>query len=104
MEAFSPDTPQAKTIAIVAHITIIGWVVALILNQNEQSSFGAFYIRQTLGLMLMSLLAWIPLLGWLVGLVCIILWVVSLIQAASEKAEPLPIVGEYFQQWFASIR
>lgn len=104
MEAISPDTPQAKIIAIVAHITLIGWVVALILNQNERSSFGAFYIRQTLGIMLFSLLGWVPILGWIVLMAGIILWVVSLIQAASDKAEPLPIVGEYFQQWFASIR
>lgn len=94
--------PQIK--AIVAHITPIGWIIALILNNDNPDSFTSFYIRQTLGLYLLSiLLSFIPFLGWILGMVIFIFWLMSLIAAATNKIQVLPLVGEYFQDWFRSL-
>lgn len=46
---------KPKEIAIIAHITIIGWVVALVMNSNNKSSLATFYIRQMLGLLLLAM-------------------------------------------------
>jgi uncharacterized membrane protein len=94
---------NGKGVAIIAHITLIGWVIALIMNSSNKTELGSFYIRQVLGLMLFSLLSWIPVLGWIIGLVCLVLWVVSLINSIGGKLTPIPIVGEKFQEWFKSI-
>ena len=48
------ENNDGKVIGIVSHITLIGWIVALIMNQNNKSEFGSFYIRQNLGLILFS--------------------------------------------------
>ena len=55
---------DGKTTAIIAHITLIGWIIAIIINSNEKNEFASFYIRQLLGLFLAGLvLAWIPIIG-----------------------------------------
>ena len=102
---------DGKTKAIVAHLTLIGWVIAFVLNNDKKDEIASFYIRQMLGLMLLAIasniIMIIPILGWIVGLIVIIavfvFWIISLINAVNEKMQPLPIVGEKFQEWFKSI-
>ncbi len=95
-------TPQAK--AIVAHITLIGWIIILIINSNEKDELSSFYLRQTLGIYLIGLIGTIiPALGYVVGIIAFILWVISLVGAIQQDQKPLPIVGEYFQAWFRGI-
>ena len=94
---------DGKTKAIVAHITLIGWIVALVLNSQEKDENASYYIRQMLGPILLSIVGWIPVVGWLAWIFVVVLWVLSLINAASGEMKPLPIVGEYFQQWFKSL-
>lgn len=37
---------EAKNVAVIAHITLIGWVIALIMNSNKKTEFGSFYINK----------------------------------------------------------
>ena len=94
---------DGKTKAIVAHITFIGWIIALILNSQEKDEYASFYIRQMLGLVILSLFSWIPIVGWILGIGTFILWILSLIGAASGEEKLVPILGEQFQKWFASL-
>lgn len=96
---------DAKGKAILAHITIIGWIIALILNQNEdREEFASFYLRQVLGISLLGLvLSWIPGLNFIVGILVIILWIISIVKALSDEKYAIPVVGEYFQDWFKMI-
>ncbi|MBQ0787377.1 MAG: YtxH domain-containing protein [Oceanihabitans sp.] len=108
-KGFAKDAKEVfsdgKNVAIIAHITIIGWVIALVMNNGEKKSeYGSFYIRQVLGLGLcLLLLGFIPLVGWILSLVFIILWVMSLLGALSGEKKLTPILGEYFQDWFKSL-
>lgn len=96
---------DAKTKALVAHATIIGWVIALLANQNEnKDEFASFYIRQLLGLNLLLVLSIIvPFLGWVIWVFSIVLWVLSLVGAAAQEEKPSPLVGDFFQTWFKSL-
>lgn len=96
---------DGKTKAIVAHITLIGWIVALVLNQGEQKdSFAAFYIRQMLGLIILAIgLSFIPIVGWILNIAVIVFWLMSLINAAGGKEVMLPVIGAYFQDWFKAL-
>ncbi len=96
---------DAKSKAIVAHITLIGWIVALVLNQNEnKDEFTSFYIRQMLGLLIIWIITpWIPILGWIVWIAAVVFWVISLIGAAGGELKPVPILGQHFQEWFKSL-
>lgn len=102
---------QAKTIAIVSYITIIGWVIALVMHQSNKSSLGRFHLRQMLGLIALALvnnliimrvgaLYW---LGVIISLGLLVLWIIGLISAINEEEKPLPVLGAQFQQWFSFI-
>ena len=104
---FVDDAKEAlsdgKTIAIVAHLTIIGFIIALVMNSSNRTEFGSFYIRQTLGIFLLSLVWIIPVIGWIAGLLVFVLWVVSLIGALGGNKKPVFLLGDQFQEWFKSI-
>jgi uncharacterized membrane protein len=37
----------------------------------------------------------------LVGLSLFVLWILGLIAAVNGQMKPMPVVGEYYQKWFA---
>ncbi len=109
-----------KIIAILSYITIIGWIIALVLNQDpkNKSDLGTFHLRQTFGLFVSSIVVLIaaeiirqiPLIGfigWLLsmlaGLFFFVLWLMGLIYAAQGEKKPMPIVGEIFDEKFTFI-
>ena len=95
---------DGKNIAIIAHITLIGWVIALVMNNNSKNEFASFYIRQMLGLMIISfLLYFIPIIGWIINIAVIVLWILSVIGAAGGEKKLTPVLGVYFQDWFKSL-
>jgi len=99
-----------KIIGIVAYITIIGWIVALIMN-NPKSPFASFHIRQSLGIMLLFLVSGIvmiiPILGWIVGLVgyitAFVLWIIGLIGSIQGNEKTVPLIGDKAQEWFKTL-
>ncbi|MBS1652367.1 MAG: hypothetical protein JSU07_10185 [Bacteroidetes bacterium] len=106
---------DGKTIAIISHITLIGWVIALIMHGSNKTSIGAFYLRQMLGLLVLGIatfiiripLLFIPFLGWalssLIGIALLVLWILSIISAANGEEKEIPVFGKMFQNWFAGV-
>jgi len=96
---------DGNNVAIIAHITLIGWIIALVMNNGtSKSEFGSFYIRQMLGLMILSLILYfIPVVGWIINLLLIVLWVMSLVGAFGGEKKLTPVLGQYFQDWFKGI-
>ena len=97
-----------KTIAIVSHLTIIGFIIGIFMHNSNKSEVGAFYLRQMLGLICLSFAAGVlqTMIGRVAGIISLaafILWIISFIGALSGEKKLLPVVGEYFQDWFKSI-
>jgi uncharacterized membrane protein len=94
---------DARVKAIVAHITIIGWVIALVMNSNDKEEFTSFYLRQTLGIHIISMfISWIPVIGWFLGIVIFAFWLLSFIYTIQGEMKVIPF-GEYFQDWFKAF-
>lgn len=108
---------EGKTRAIIAHMTLIGWIIALVQN-NPKNDFASFYIRQMLGLLILAvgiqvlsmIFIMVPRLGLMLyyvfslgSLGVVALWVMSLIGAFNGKKEPTPFIGQYFQEWFKGM-
>jgi len=98
---------DGKTKAIIAHITLIGWIIAQILNSSEKDEFASYYIRQTLGIWLfgivsvvMSIIPIVNILGWIITF---IFWLLSLISSMQGEKKEVPIAGKYFQDWFKGL-
>lgn len=110
-EAQTSIVEDGKTIAIIAYITVIGLVIALVMNQEKKNSFARFHIRQSLGIMLTglvtSVLSWIPILGWilapLIFIFLFILWIMGLMNAVSGREKTVPLLGDKYAEWFKTI-
>ncbi len=105
------NNEQLKNNAIIAYLTIIGSVIAIFMNQDdEKNEFVSFHIRQALGLFLSFFL-----LGYFVGSVdswtatsafyifYFILWVYGFSGVLQGEKKLLPIVGSFFQNTFRSL-
>lgn len=100
-----------KTIAIISYITLIGTIIALVINNNDKQPFASFHIRQSLGLgltlIVLGFIAIIPIIGWLVyivgGIVLFILWIIGLMAALNGEEKTVPIMGERYQEWFKGL-
>lgn len=100
----SASTDNGKTVAIIAHLTIIGWIIALIMNGSNKTELGSFYIRQMLGLTIIAvIISWIPFLNLIGGLLMFVVWILSLVEASKESKKPTFLFGEQFQDWFKSL-
>lgn len=109
--AGDPTSDQGKTVAIVSYLTWIGWIIAIIIHGNNKSVFGAYHLRQSLGILLtgvaLGFVSWIPFLGWVVGflgfIMLLVFWIMGLISAVNGEAKPVPILGEFYQKTFSGI-
>jgi uncharacterized membrane protein len=116
-----PPAPAAsstedRTVAILAYITIIGFIIAIVMHSSKKTALGTYHLRQTLGLFITAVVAWfgcmilafIPfvnllmvLVGPAVGIGLFVLWIMGLIAAVNGQQKPMPVVGEHYQKWFA---
>ena len=95
---------DGKTKAIVAHITLIGWLIALIVNSSQKDEIASYYIRQLLGIYLFGLvISFIPLINFIGWIAVLVFWLLSLLGAINGEMKETPIVGKYFQDWFKGI-
>lgn len=108
----NPDiVSEGKTTAIIAYITLIGFIIALVLNMEKKNSFAIYHIRQSLGLILTGLVLGminiIPILGWFISIigfiVLLIMWISGLLSALNGKEKPVFLLGEKYQEWFKGI-
>ncbi|TRX72338.1 hypothetical protein [Carboxylicivirga sp. M1479] len=101
---------QSRLISSISYITIIGWVIALILRQNEnpKSELGLFHLRQSFGIMILSFLASITkiiltfislgFIGNIIGICVFILWLIGLVGAIQGRFLKVPFIGVWIQE------
>ena len=118
----TPETTPAPakedtTVALLAYITLIGFIIAIVMHSSKKTALGAFHLRQVLGLFVTGFVIWIPcliltmipvvniimILVWpLLGISLFVLWIMGLIAAINGQQKPMPVVGDYYQKWFAN--
>lgn len=99
---------DAKTKAIISHLFVVGWVIALIINMSNKEELASYYIKQNLGIIILAIalrvLYVIPVFGpilWMLGgLVVFAFWLMSLLWSIQGEMKPIPLLGEKFQEWF----
>lgn len=101
---------NGKTVAIIAYLTVIGWIIALIMNNSNKTVFASYHIRQALGIMCVGVLLnilvsflGIPLLSWIGWAAVIVLWLLGILSAIQGEMKPVPVLGIQFQEWFKGI-
>jgi len=102
---------EGKTIAIIAYLTIIGLIIAFVMNNDKNNEFAKYHIKQSLGIALtgfaLGIVGVIPILGWIISLVgsllILFMWIMGLINALNGNEKPVPILGEKYLEWFKNI-
>lgn len=107
---------EDKTTAIVAYITVIGFVVAIILNGQKKTALGAYHLRQMLGIILTGAALWIVtfmigvmtlglgmLLYPVIGILLLVMWIMGLVAAANGEMKPTILLGKQYQEWFKGV-
>ena len=95
---------NAKLVGVLSYVTLVGWIVAIILHNNNKSEFGAFHLRQSLGLFITTLIfGWIPVIGWIAWMVGLAFLIVGLIYAIQEQTKTVPFIGDFYQTIFSGI-
>ncbi len=82
---------DTKTTSIIGYITWIGWLVAFFAGDKEGAKF---HLNQALVILLFSLIAIIPCIGWLWGIFMLVCWVMGLIAAINQEEKEVPLIGK----------
>jgi len=82
---------NAKTTGIVAYLTWIGLLIAVLAGDKEGAKF---HVNQALVIFLFSLLSIIPCVGWIWGIFMVVCWFMGLIAAINEEEKEVPLIGK----------
>ncbi len=93
---------EGKTIAIIAYVTIIGLIIAYVMNNSAKNEFANFHIGQSLRVSILAIAnsvigMFLPsslgILTSIIGLGVLVLWILGLINAINLKETPIPVIG-----------
>jgi len=98
---FDPDIESSRLVAALSYIWIL-FLIPLLLKRD--SKFAQFHAKQGLVLFVIELIAtlimWIPLVGWLLFVIIIILAVAGVIRAYNGEWWKMP----YIYNWSEKIK
>lgn len=80
-----------RTTDIVAYLTWVGLLIAIIFGDREASKF---HLNQALVIWLAGLLGVIPCIGWVWGIFCFICAVMGCISAINGEEKAVPVLGQ----------
>jgi len=103
-----------KTMAILAYVTIIGWVVAYLqykkssdrnplVNYHLGQSLGLIILTFILGIIVSVVLSIVPslyFLSYILSALSLVFLLLGVIAANNEVSKPLPVVGKLFEGKF----
>lgn len=98
-----PDSGDAEKNKVFGVLAYIGILFLVPLLAAPESKFAKFHANQGLTLFIvevgLSMIAIIPILGWLIwffgSIACLVLAIMGIINAAGGKMEKLPLIGDF---------
>lgn len=106
----SQTIEEGKQTAIISYLTPIGFIIAYSMNMEPKNEYAKFHIRQSLGLNILfyTISFFIGYFNsWMISgsfyVFFIVLWVFGLVNAIQGEYKPIPLLGDYFQEWFKSL-
>ena len=82
---------DSKTTGIVAYLTWIGLLIAILAGDKEGAKF---HVNQALVIWLFSLLSIIPCIGWIWAIFMFVCWIMGFIGAINQEEKELPLIGK----------
>jgi len=100
----SKSSDSDDVLAVVAYLTIIGWLIAFLLNREKNNALVRYHEKQALMVnlvwLVVSFIVWFPIIGQLLWLAVLVLAIIGLINALNKKQVPVPIIGKLAEEHF----
>jgi uncharacterized membrane protein len=108
---------KTKQWAMIAYITVIGWIIAYVKSKEERSSLVNYHLEQALGLVVASII-WSVALGIIIavlpaalsgilsiaGFLPVVFMIFGIINANNGVQQPIPVIGKMFENRFVFLR
>jgi uncharacterized membrane protein len=97
--AVSAQDKDIEENKVLAALSYIGFLVLVPLLAKKDSPFCKFHAKQGLVMLIIfivgCLIFWIPVIGWLIWIIAVVLDILALIQALQGKYWEIPVVGNW---------
>jgi uncharacterized membrane protein len=99
---------DGKALAAVSYVTWLGLIIAILLNVDKNNEFVKYHIRQSLLLLILSLLpsvlfSQLKFVSEILFAFVVVLLIMGFIYALNGQKKEVPIFGKLAQDWFRSI-
>ena len=104
------NSPQTTGSQKNTGMAILGYILFFVplLTDAKDDPFVKYHVKQGLLLWIIAIasvvIGVIPILGWIIALivplVVFVLAILGIINAANGEMKPVPLVGQYAEQWF----
>lgn len=95
--------PVSENSRLLAGFGYIVWVVALVallIDPYKSEPFVRFHAVQALALTVVMYFAWVPVIGWLLGIVALVFLVIAAINAFQGRRYDVPVLADLLRGWF----
>jgi uncharacterized membrane protein len=89
------DIQQNKLWALLSYFGILFLIPLL---AKKESKFAQFHAKQGLILFIADLIWMIPIIGWMIGFVLMILTLVAIIKVLMGEYWKVPVLGDYIEK------
>ena len=93
-QAPMPDDKDVQENKLWAFLGYLGILCLIPLLAKKDSRFAQFHAKQGLVMLIGYFFVWIPIVGWLLGIVLFVFWIMAIISVFSGQMKPLPIIGD----------
>ena len=110
-EAKTSGVDEGKLWAILSYLFIL-WIFPLWVIKPRKD-FAVYHAKQGFMLFIAAIVINIagtilPIIGWWIilplgNLAVFILWIIGIINAATNKKKPLPLIGKWAEEWFKNL-
>jgi len=88
------DVNENKAMAAIAYLGILFLIPLL---AKKDSPFAQYHAKQGMILFIVwvvaSFVIWIPILGWIMGILLFVLFIIGIVNVLGGKMKPLPVIG-----------
>ena len=102
---------EGKLWAILSSVIVILFFVPLWVTK-PRDDYAVYYAKQAfilfIAAIVISIASSIPIIGWWIiaplgSLALLILWIIGIVNAASNQMKPLPVIGKLAIDWFKTL-
>jgi uncharacterized membrane protein len=95
-----PSKSNNTLMAALAYLGIL--VIVPLLTDAKNDPFVKYHIKQGLVLLIAyvicGFIVWVPIIGWLLGVLLFVLFIMGLMNVFAGKQQPLPVIGKYAEK------